>query len=79
MEQPNADYLKGYEEAYREIYATIESEDHPRICGGACRPCGVVRTALETSLMEIGRMMTQEEFWAFTGIIAQVNRRKLET
>ena len=79
MEQHSAEYLRGYEEAYREIYAAIESDDHPRICGGACRPCGVVRTALETSLMEIGRMMTQEEFWAFTGIIAQVNRRKLET
>ena len=79
MEQPNGEYLKGYEEAYREIYATIESEDHPRICGGACRPCGVVRTALETSLMEIGLSMTPDEFEVFTGIIAQVNRRKLET
>ena len=44
MEQPSVEYLRGYEKAYREIYATIESEDHPRICGGACRPCGVVRT-----------------------------------
>ena len=79
MEQPSAEYLRGYEEAYREIYATIESEDHPQVCGGACRPCGVIRTALETSLMEIGLSMTPEEFETFTGIIAQVNRRKLET
>ena len=79
MEQHSAEYFRGYEEAYREIYATIESDDHPRICGGACRPCGVVRTALETSLMEIGLMMTPEEFATFTGIIAQVNRRKSKT
>ena len=78
MEQHSAEYLQGYEEAYREIYATIESDDHPRVCGGACRPCGVVRTALETSLMEIGLMMSPEEFEVFTRIIAQVNQRNLE-
>ena len=79
MGQPSTEYLRGYEEAYREIYATIESEDHPRVCSGACRPCGIIRTALETSLMEIGLSMTPEEFETFTGIIAQVNRRKGET
>lgn len=70
----NLFYQQGYEDAYAGIYAAIESDDHPRICGGTCHPCGVVRTALESSLLRLGQMMSPEDFQTFTEIIARVNR-----
>ncbi len=67
-------YQQGYEDAYAEIYRNIDDDDHPRICGGACRPCGVVRSALENSLLRLGLMMEAEDFQTFTEIIARVKR-----
>lgn len=72
----NPSYQQGYEDAYAEIYRNIDDDDHPRICGGACRPCGVVRTALENSLLRLGLMMEPEDYQTFTEIIARVNEAK---
>ena len=47
-------YQQGYNAAYAELYATIDDDDHPKICAGECRPCGLIRTALEDGMRRIG-------------------------
>ena len=66
------DYQRGYEAAYAEIYAAINSEDHPANCGD-CRACGVMRTVLEESLMELGKKLSQEDFWSLAAILKRAN------
>ena len=60
------------EAAYAEMYAAIESEDHPGICGGRCRPCGVMRTTLEKFLLQLGQLMDPEDFRTFVGIVMKL-------
>ena len=69
-----SEYQKGYEAAYLEIYATIDSDEHPKICGGECRPCGVIRTALEDGMRRIGARLTPDEFNCLAGMLARINR-----
>ena len=47
------DYQRGYEAAYAEIYAAVDSEDHPANCR-ECRACGVIRQVIESTFMELG-------------------------
>ncbi len=74
----STDYQRGYEAAYAEIYAAIDSDDHPANCGD-CRACGVMRTVLEDSMRRLGGKMTPEEFDAQAGILKAVNGRETET
>ena len=62
----STDYQRGYEAAYAERYAAVDSEDHPANCG-ECRACGVMRTVLEDSMRRLGGKMTPEEFDAPAG------------
>ena len=71
----STDYHRGYEAAYTEIYAAIDSEHHPVNCGN-CRACGVMRAVLEDAFARLGEKMTPEEFDALAGIIAVVNGRE---
>ena len=71
----NEQYLRGYEAAYAEIYGAIDSEDHPRRCGGACRACGVMRSVIEDTLQNLGRVMNEEEFETMVQIIAKASLR----
>ena len=56
----SSDYQQGYEDAYAEIYAAIESEDHPGNCGG-CRACDVFRALLNDIQQDMRRTLSQEE------------------
>ena len=71
----STDYRRGYETAYAEIYAAVDSEDHPANCG-ECRACGVMRTVLEDAFAHLGRKLTPEEFSVLAGIVAVVNGRE---
>ena len=65
-------YGAGYEAAYTEIYAAIESDDHPRNCGD-CRACGVMRSVIEDAMMQLGRKLSVDELLTLSGILARVN------
>ena len=67
-------YQDGYNAAYAEIYAAIESEDHPRQCG-SCRACGVMKSVIEEMMLTLSRKLTGEEFSALADILARVNAR----
>lgn len=67
------EYQNGYEAAYAEIYAAINSEDHPRSCG-RCRACGVIRTVLEDTLMQLGRLLTEDEFDTLSAMLMRISR-----
>ena len=69
----NSDYQRGYEEAYAEIYAAIDSDYHPRYCDG-CRACNLMRSVLEDALMTIGRMISPEDFATLAAIIQRANQ-----
>ena len=68
-------YQRGYEAAFAEIFAAVDSNDHPANCGD-CRACGVMRMVIEDAVRQLSRKMTQEEFYAFAGILKAMNGRK---
>lgn len=68
----NNAYQQGYEDAYSEIYAAIDSDDHPANCG-TCRACGVMRTVLEDAMTTLGRKLSQNDFWTLAAILQRAN------
>ena len=68
-------YQDGYNAAYTEIYAAIESEDHPRQCG-SCRACGVMRSVLEGMMLTLGPKLTESEFFTLADILARASARE---
>lgn len=68
----NSEYQRGYEAAYTEIYAAIDSDDHSANCG-TCRACGVMRTVLEDAMTTLGQKLSQEDFWVLAAILKRVN------
>ena len=66
-------YYQGYEAAYTELYAAIDSDDHPRNCG-VCRACGVIRTVIEDTFLKLGGLLTPEEFDTLAAMLARLNR-----
>lgn len=71
-------FNQGVESAYTEVHAAIESDDHPRICGGNCRPCNVMRATLEKFLLQLGKMMDPDDFQTFVGIIAKLTQSRTD-
>lgn len=67
-----SDYQRGYDAAYAEIYAAINSDDHPANCG-TCRACGVMRTVLEDAMTTLGRKLSQDDFWSLAAILKRAN------
>lgn len=68
----NRDYQRGYEAAYAEIYAAIDSDCHPLYCG-TCRACGVMRSVLEDAMTTLGSKLSEEDFVALAAIIQRAN------
>lgn len=68
-----SDYEQGYEDAYIEIHAALESGDHPHNCDG-CRICGLFRAVIEDAVRTLARKLTTEDFWALAAIIQRANR-----
>lgn len=68
-------YQDGYEAAYREIYAAIDSDDHPANCG-TCRACGVMRTVIEDMMITLSGKLSQDEFYTLAQILARANSRE---
>lgn len=69
----SSEYQNGYETAYTEIYVAIDSEDHPRNCG-TCRACGVIRAVLEDTLMQLCRLLTEDEFDTLSAMLMRISR-----
>ena len=65
-------YTAGYEAAYREIYAALNSAEHLDECG-QCRPCGVAREIVEILMETLSKKLTQEEFFTLSFILARRN------
>ena len=70
----NAEFIRGYEAAYTEMYAAINSNDHPRNCG-SCRACGVMRSVLEDAFSQLGSMLSEEEFQYLAGMMQRLGSR----
>ena len=68
------EYQRGYEAAYTEIYAAINSPKHPRSCGN-CRACGVMRSVLEDAFSQLATMLTEEEFQLLAGAMQRLGSR----
>ena len=68
-----SDYQRGYEAALADIYAALESSDHPRNCG-TCRACGVIRSVIESTFMELGRLLPGEDFEMLSKMIRRLNQ-----
>ena len=66
-------YQRSYDAAYVEIYAAINSDDHPKNCGD-CRACGVMRTVLENAMTTLGRKLSQDDFWTLATILKRANQ-----
>lgn len=67
-------YANGFQAAYSEIYSTIDNDSHPAICGGHCRPCGLIRTALEDGLWRLAAQLTEGEKIALARMLKRVNQ-----
>ena len=67
------EYQRSYDAAFAKIYAAIDSEDHPRNCG-TCRACGVIRAVIESTMMQLGSLLTEAEFNALAAMLARVKR-----
>ena len=69
---PTSDYRCGYDAALADIYAALESSDHPRNCG-TCQACGVIRSVIESTFMELGRLLPSEDFEVLSKMIQRLN------
>ena len=69
----NGSYQRGYDDAYAEIYAAINSDDHPANCG-TCRACGVMRSVLEDAMSTLAQKPSQDEFWTLAAIFKRLNQ-----
>ena len=67
-------FQAGYDAAYAEIHAAINSDDHPSQCGN-CRACGVMRSVIEEMMLTLSQKLTNTEFSTLADILAQVNAR----
>ena len=67
-----SDYQRGYDAALADIYEALDSDDHPRNCG-TCRSCGVIRSVIESTFMELGRQLPLEDFEALSKMIRRMN------
>ena len=74
MDSYQQGYLAGVEGAYTDIYKTMDDDSHPKTCGGNCRPCGVIRTALETGMGRLAQKMTDSEKVALGRTLRRINR-----
>ena len=63
-------HVSGYEAAYRELYATINSERYQQECG-QCRPCGVIQEVIEVLMETLAGKLTQDEFYTVAILLAR--------
>lgn len=68
----SSEYQRGYEAAYAELYAAIDSGDHPYNCDG-CRACGLFRTVVEDAVRTLARKLSTEDFWTLAAILKRTN------
>lgn len=71
-----SEYERGYDAALAEIYAALNSDEHP--CGN-CRACGVIRSVIEDTLLSLANVMTEEEFTTIAKIISRLGIRVWES
>ena len=67
-------YQAGYEAAYTELYRTLDDDSHPASCGGHCRPCGLIKSALEDGMRRLAQRLTEGEKISLARMLARVNR-----
>ena len=66
-------YERGYDVALADIYAALDSDDHPRNCG-SCRVCGVIQDVISDVFLKIGTMLPEEDFKTVSSIIQKLNQ-----
>ena len=66
-------YQRGYDAALAEIYAALDSDDHPGNCG-PCRACGVIRTVIEDTFMKLGKLLPPDDFDSISRMIQRLNQ-----
>lgn len=71
------DYQAGYDAAYADIYRALDDPDHARHCAG-CRPCGVMKSVIEWTMLGLAPALTEEEFETLAGIMASARDRGRE-
>ena len=62
------EFRQGYEAAYTELYAAIDSDDHPARCAG-CRPCVVFRALLRSIMKDLRQRLTEDEVETLNSIM----------
>lgn len=62
------EFRQGYEAAYTELYAAIDSEDHPGRCAG-CRPCVLFRALLKSIMKDLRQRLTADEVETLNSIM----------
>lgn len=63
-------HTRGYEQAYREIYTTLNNDEHRQECGG-CRVCGIVDEVIEVLMETLASKLTQDEFYVVAILLAR--------
>ena len=67
------DYRRGYGSALADIYAALDSDDHPRECG-PCRVCGVIQDVISDVFLKLGNLLSEEDFNLISRIIQKLNQ-----
>ena len=75
MDAYHRGYSDGVEATYSGIYATLDDDSHPADCGGHCRPCGLIRSALEDGMRRLAERLTEGEKIALARMLARVNKQ----
>ena len=67
------EYQRGYDAALAEIYAALDSDDHPANCGN-CRACGVIRSVIEDTFTRLSLLLPLEDVEALIKMVNRLNQ-----
>ncbi len=67
-------YQRGYNDAFKEMYRSINSKEHDDC--DSCRACGVVSEVTEHLVQQLSAWMTEDELEEFTDIVVRVGERR---
>ena len=73
LEIESLEFQRGYDAALAEIYVALDSDDHPKNCGG-CRSCGVIRSVIEDVFLKLGTLLPPDDFESISKMIQRLNQ-----
>lgn len=68
------DLQRGYKAAYTELYAAIDSDDHPGRCAG-CRPCVLFRAFLKDTMRDLAQNLSRPEADTLNALLMKAGGR----